>query len=58
MIASEKQIVRRIEVGCAKSLITTEKPLLCSRNAIPVAMSPAPRTQMIIEKPSYDSRDA
>ncbi|MPN27261.1 hypothetical protein SDC9_174691 [bioreactor metagenome] len=53
IIASEKQMVRRMDVGCGKSVMTTEKPLLCRRNAMPVAMSPAPRTQMIIWSHSF-----
>ena len=42
-IASEKHTVRRIDVGCGRSVSTRRMPARYSRKAIPVAMSPAPR---------------
>ena len=41
--ASEKQTVRRIDVGAGVSQITTAMPLRYRRRAMPVAMSPPPR---------------
>ena len=42
-VASEKHTVRRIDVGCGRSVSTRRMPARYSRKAIPVAMSPAPR---------------
>ena len=47
--ASLKATVRRTVKGCSTSVIMTETPHLCRRNAIALAMSPAPRIIASIE---------
>ena len=48
-IASLKATVRRTVKGCSTSVIMTEAPHLCRRNAIALAISPAPRIIVSIE---------
>ena len=42
-MACEKQTVRRMAVGCGRSVITTARPARQRRSATPEARSPAPR---------------